>query len=353
MARLAALDVGSNALRLRVVEVAAPSSGCPLPPPPWREVRSLRAAVRLGGDVFLGGKLAPASIDRACEALQAFREAMDDDRVDAYRATATSAVREASNAATLIARARREARIDLEVIDGAEEARLVQLAVVRKLALRDRRALLVDVGGGSTELTYLDQGSATWSVSLPIGTVRLLATCLRGAEVVDPARQSVLFEGIDRALAQATPALSTMPFELLVATGGCVTTLCDLCPRAGGHGGYARAVDTGETRKLLATLFTMTAEERRTTFELRPDRADTIVTAASLFVRVAETFGVDAIIAPGAGLAEGIVEDLADRVFGRAAIAPGGAPIAQLRERGAAAPPSSPPPRGDGRKSSL
>ena len=98
---------------------------------------------------------------------------MDDAKVDAYRATATSAVREAANGATLVERARREAGIELEVIEGVEEARLIQLAVIRRLGLSDKRALLVDVGGGSTELTYLDKGRSAWAISLPIGTVRL------------------------------------------------------------------------------------------------------------------------------------------------------------------------------------
>lgn len=318
MPRLAALDVGSNALRLRIVDGVVPSSDRRSASPPhaaaFREVLSQRAPVRLGSEVFLSGALAPPSIDRACEALREFRRAMDDAQVDAYRATATSAVREASNAATLVERARREARIDLEVIDGVEEARLIQLGVVRKLALFDRRALLVDVGGGSTELTYLDHGKRAWATSLPIGTVRLLATLLRGATTVDHARQELLFEEIDRALAVALPSLATTPFEVVVATGGSVDTLCDLCPREGGHGGYERAVDAAATKRLLATLFAMTADERRVSFRLRPDRADTIVTAASIFLRVAETFGADAIVAPGAGLREGILEDLIDRL---------------------------------------
>src|SRR5262249_14013296 len=124
----------------------------------FREINSLRAPVRLGSEVFVTGRLATASIGQACAALREFRQEMDAAKVDAYRATATSAVREAQNGAVLVERARREAGIELEVIEGVEEARLIQLAVVRRLSLVDRRALLVDVGGGSTELTYLDQG---------------------------------------------------------------------------------------------------------------------------------------------------------------------------------------------------
>jgi exopolyphosphatase/guanosine-5'-triphosphate,3'-diphosphate pyrophosphatase len=322
MPRFAALDLGSNALRLRIVEAHGPASSreqlslLPESPSPYREVTSLRAPVRLGSEVFVTGRLAASSIGQACAALRDFRQAMDDAKVDAYRATATSAVREASNGASLVERARREAGIELEVIEGVEEARLIQLAVVRRLGLSDKRALLVDVGGGSTELTYLDRGRNAFAISLPIGTVRLLETYLRGAKAIDRRGQKLLFEGIDRALAEASGA-KRMPFEVMVGTGGSVDTLCELCPIKGGHAGYPRAVDVGSMRALLGKLFAMTTEQRRDTFGLRPDRADTIVPAASIFLRAAEEFGAAAIVAPGVGLKEGILEELIDKYFDR------------------------------------
>lgn len=325
MPRFAALDLGSNALRLRIVEAHSGGVGAgreqlsllPEGSGSFREVTSLRAPVRLGSEVFLTGKLAMSSIGQACNALREFRDAMDFAKVDAYRATATSAVREASNGMTLVERARREAGIELEVIEGIEEARLIQLAVVRRLGLADKRALLVDVGGGSTELTYLDKGQSAWAISLPIGTVRLLEMYLRGEKTVGRGRQKLLFEGVDRALAEAVPTLRKLPFELMIGTGGSVDSLVEICPIKGGHAGYPRAVDVVTMKTLLGKLFGMTADERKTTFGLRPDRADTIVPAASIFLRVAETFKSTAIVAPGVGLKEGILEELVDKYFDR------------------------------------
>ena len=323
MPRFAALDLGSNALRLRIVEAQASSldrdqlSLLPDASSPWREMVSLRAPVRLGSEVFVTGKLASSSIGLACTALREFRQAMDAAKVDVLRATATSAVREASNRATLVERAWREAGIELEVIEGIEEARLIQLAVVRRLGLADKRALLVDVGGGSTELTYLDKGRSVWAVSLPIGTVRLLEMYLRNVKAVDRARQKLLVEGIDRTLAEAVPTLRKLPFEIVVGTGGRVDTLSELCPAKGGHAGYPRAVDVPLMKTLLGRLFMMTPEQRRETFGLRPDRADTIVTAASVFLRVTEIFKAAAIVAPGVGLKEGILEEIVDKYFDR------------------------------------
>jgi exopolyphosphatase/guanosine-5'-triphosphate,3'-diphosphate pyrophosphatase len=323
MPRFAALDLGSNALRLRIVEAHSAPSGkeqlslLPEAASSFRELSSLRAPVRLGSEVFVTGRLAAASIGQACSALREFRQEMDAAKVDAYRATATSAVREAQNGAVLVERARREAGIELEVIEGVEEARLIQLAVVRRLGLSDRRALLVDVGGGSTELTYLDRGSNAFAMSLPLGTVRLLEMYLRAAKTVDRARQKLLFEGVDRALGEALPQLAKMPFEVLVGTGGNVDTIAELCPTKSGFAGDPRAVDVAAMRALLGKLFALTPEQRRDGFGLRPDRADTIVPAASIFARVAETFGTTAIVAPGVGLKEGILEELADKYFDR------------------------------------
>ncbi|HEY8078313.1 MAG TPA: Ppx/GppA phosphatase family protein [Labilithrix sp.] len=325
MPRFAALDLGSNALRLRIIEAYAPRGAdqqLPLIPAEtstFRELKSLRAPVRLGSEVFVTGRLATASIGQACAALREFRQEMDNAKVDAYRATATSAVREASNGPVLVERARREAGIELEVIEGVEEARLIQLAVVRRLGLADKRALLVDVGGGSTELTYLDHGKNAYSISLPVGTVRLLETYLRGGKEkeVPRAKQKLLLEGIDRVLGEALPRLKKMTFEVVVGTGGSLDTLCELCPAKGGFAGYPRAVDVALMKTLLGKLFALTTEQRRDTFGLRPDRADTIVPAASIFVRIAESLGAQAIVAPGVGLKEGILEELVDKHFDR------------------------------------
>lgn len=322
MPRFAALDVGSNALRLRIVEANASLAGREqlsliADAGAFREIASMRAPVRLGSEVFVTGKLATASIGQACSALREFRAAMDAAKVDVYRATATSAVREAANGATLVERARREAGIELEIIEGIEEARLIQLAVIGRLGLTDRRALLVDVGGGSTELTYLDRGKNAYSISLPIGTVRLLETYLRGTKIVEKNRRKLLSEGIDRVLGEAMPHLRDVPFELVIGTGGSVDTLSELCPMPGGFAGHPRAVDVVQMGTLLDALFDMPPEKRRETYGLRPDRADTIVPAASIFLKVATLFGARAVVAPGVGLKEGILEELVGKHLGR------------------------------------
>ena len=314
MPRFAAIDVGSNALRLRVIEANGPSHPGKTTTPQaeagvWRDLATLRAPVRLGHEVFVTGRLAPASIGQACDALREFRVEMDRLKVDAYRAIATSAVREAKNGGTLVERARREAGIELEAIEGIEEARLIQLAVTRRIALGEKRALLVDVGGGSTELTLLDHGQTVFTMSLPLGTVRMLEAYLKGAKTVDRARERLLEEAIDRALGEAVPQLGNV--DVLVGTGGNVDTLWGLCPAKG----TARSIDVVAARALFKQLCAMTANERRDAYQLRADRADTIVPAIAIFFRLAHVLKLGTILAPGVGLAAGVLEELVDKFF--------------------------------------
>src|SRR5579872_387465 len=318
MPRFAAVDVGSNALRLRIVEASAPSHGpkaqLPLIPDreggdPWHEVATLRSPVRLGAEVFVSGRLAPASIGQACDALREFRGEMDKAKVSAYRAIATSAVREAKNGATLVERARREAGIELETIEGIEEARLIQLAVTRRVPIGEHRALLVDVGGGSTELTLLEHGKTVFTMSLPLGTVRMLEAYLKGAKTVDRRRERLLEEAINRALGEAVPQLGNV--DVLVGTGGNVDTLWDLCPAKG----TARAIDVAAARTLFKKMCAIPSSERRDVYQLRPDRADTIVPATAIFLRIAYVLKLTTILAPAVGLAAGVLEELVDKFF--------------------------------------
>jgi exopolyphosphatase / guanosine-5'-triphosphate,3'-diphosphate pyrophosphatase len=316
MPRFAAIDVGSNALRLRIVEASAPSHGTKDQLPlllereaaePWRDVATVRAPVRLGAEVFLSGRLAPASIGQACDALRVFRGEMDKSKVSAYRAIATSAVREAKNGATLVERARREAGIELETIEGIEEARLIQLAVTRRVPIGEQRALLTDVGGGSTELTLLERGQTVFTMSLPLGTVRMLEAYLKGVKTVDRRRERLLEEAIDRALGEALPQVGKV--DVLVGTGGNVETLFELCPAKG------RAIDVAAAKVLFKKLCAMSNGERRDAYQLRPDRADTILPAACIFLRLAKKLEQSTILAPGVGLAAGILEELVDKYF--------------------------------------
>ena len=318
MARLAAIDVGSNALRLRIVDVDPPDEG-PRGPrfKAFREVTSERVPVRLGHDVFTKGRIEPSMIASACDALRRFRTTMDSMKVDRYRAVATSASREAKNSDVFIERAEREAGVHLDVIEGVEEARLVQAAVRERINLEGRLAVLVDIGGGSTELTLIKDMVAVFSRSLPVGTVRLVEAFLDGGGRIDGVRAQLLDEYVERTCGEPLRELVEVaggPIDLLVGTGGNIDTLADICPMPLAFP-ETRAIEVESMRKLLTTLNELTLDERCQRFNLRPDRADTIVPASRILLQVADACGSKQLLSPGVGLKEGVLVDLAGEHF--------------------------------------
>lgn len=293
--RLGAIDVGSNAIRLRIVETSYGGDVA-------REVASERHPIRLGRDVFRSGELSRETLEQATHALTTMRTRMKREGVVAYRAVATSATRDAANGATLVLRARREAGVELDTIDGLEEARLVQVAVTRAVRLEGRTAL-ADVGGGSTEVTLLEGTRPVTSSSLPLGTVRLLEAWNPNGGAVGSRRLGVLGDVVDRALTHVAPALARA--ERIVMTGGTVTALAKL----GGRDGHS--VSVARLEAVLERLRRMDTDERMDVFGLRPDRADTILPAAVVVTRIARAAGARTIDAPGVGVRDGILAELA------------------------------------------
>ncbi len=313
MARLGAIDIGSNAIRLRIVDVEAPDAG-----PrgarfrPFREVTAERVPVRLGHDVFTRGRIESSMIAQACDALRSFRTTMDQVKVDRYRAVATSACREAKNADVFVERAEREAGVHVDVIEGVEEARLVQMAVRERLNLEGKTAVLIDIGGGSTELTVMRDLDAVYSQSLPVGTVRLLEAFLEGGSKLDAVKRQLLSEYIERVAGDAVTELieaAEGQIDVVVATGGNIETLADLAPLPQAFP-ESRGIEVRAMNRLLADLAGLSVEERIARFSLRPDRADTIVPAANILGFVAAGLKSEIVLAPGVGLKEGVLVDL-------------------------------------------
>ena len=231
--------------------------------------------------------------------------------VDAYRAVATSAVRDAANGDVLVERAEREAGIKLDVIEGVEEARLVRVAVTHAVPIGSRKALLIDIGGGSVELTLLAGDSARESVSLPMGTVRLTEAFLDREDPVTPERRALLREYIDRLLHEARFLVGLAP-DVTIATGGNADAIAQLAPTRtqDGHG-----IDVAKMRSVNDALCKLSVRERRDTFELRGDRADVIVPAIFVLDQIASVLGETKIATPGVGLKEGIIGELIERAF--------------------------------------
>ena len=164
--RVAAVDVGSNAMRFIAAEFRGATE--------YETLAEQRMPVRLGHDVFLTGKLPREAMDAAVEAMKGFRRQMETLGIDHYRAVATSAMRESRNGGELVQRIRDEVGLELEVITGSEEARLVYEAIRATVPFGDHKWILVDLGGGSVEVSLVDAGGILWSESHVMGSVRLL-----------------------------------------------------------------------------------------------------------------------------------------------------------------------------------
>lgn len=294
--RVAAIDIGSNAIRYTAAEQR---------PGGLVELDYVRAAVRLGHSTFLTGRLTDENVEAAVGAMTGFRRRMDRRGVTRYRAVATSAVRDAENGPALVARARQEADIEIEVIDGQEEARLVWRAVRDRLDV-EGRWLLVDLGGGSMEVSTTRDGRLESSSTFPVGTVRLLER--GGAGAVGGGESAV-----EEALAVLEAGIS-MPVGAeirgLLATGGNIEALAELAGARPDTTGASRLSLTRLSR-VMERVESFSYDQRIQELGLRPDRADLIVPAGRLYRRVAELAGVSEIVVPNVGVSRGVLLELA------------------------------------------
>ena len=300
--RVACIDVGSNALRFVAAEFGAPDK--------YRILEQERAAVRLGHDVFLTGRLTGGGIDAAVAALTVFAKRMRDADVDVYRCVATSAVRESSNAREFLQRVREEAGLDLEVISGSEEARLVHVAVRHAVDLAGRDWIVVDVGGGSVEVLLVDDTGILWSESHTMGSVRLLEELSETGE--EPGRFRRLLEEYTATL-RLPPAAQFRPPSGFIATGGNAETLAQLAGTPGAPG-KPSVLTLDATRAIIERLSTLSYRQRVEELGLREDRADVVLPAALVYQRLAKLSGATSMVVPGVGIKEGVLYDVVEAV---------------------------------------
>ncbi len=297
--RVAAVDMGSNAIRFQAAEFSSPQR--------WTVLASERRAVRLGHGVFLSGRLAPQAMDAAVEALGSFAASMRALGIEHCRAIATSAVREAANGEAFLGRVREETGLQLDTISGAEEARLAFLAVRSRVSLTPGRWLIADLGGGSVEVSLVDAEGILWCESHTIGSVRLLEELSQaGAE---PGRFRQLLEEYISNL-RLPAAAREGQVQGFVATGGNIEALARLAfPSAGED---TLTLPLGRLRATIETLARMSYRQRVDELGLREDRADVILPGALVYERLAVLAGCEAVTVPFVGLKDGVLIDLVE-----------------------------------------
>lgn len=300
---IGAIDVGSNAMRLAIANVNRAGE--------LTIVTSMREPVRLGKDSFAAGYIREETAERALEAFGRFKAKLDEHGSRHVRAVATSALREAHNRDVFVDRVMQETGIDLAVIGGEEEARLISLAVSYHMSLRDKLAMLIDIGGGSVEVTLVEDGDILDTESFRMGTVRLIERFRRDGTPEDVFHQQVR-EYIDVShvwLADklGNPAEGGRQVDLCVGTGGNCEALRELAKTLGDTGNVitVKNLDT-----LCDHLLKATYDERMQRYGLRPDRADVIVPAALVLQQLLRQVGVDRLHVPGVGLKDGLLVDM-------------------------------------------
>ncbi len=303
--RVAAIDVGSNAIRYIVAEVS--DSGT------YAVIESERLAVRLGRDVFTRERrLSEATMTAGVQALTQIRRRIDDLGIAHYRAAATSAVRESRNGGEFVERVRRESGIHLETISGSEEARLVWIAVKERLDLGPHRWLMMDLGGGSVEISVVSGEGILWIESHTLGSVRLLQAVQEDWGAVDDAAYPELLSRYAHVLRVPHAITEWQPVGT-IATGGNIESLAWLARAKPDETGVS-FLSVRDLRRIIAELGARTYEERVKELGLREDRADVILPAAYVYERIAELAGTEDIVVPAVGVKEGLVLDLADEL---------------------------------------
>jgi exopolyphosphatase / guanosine-5'-triphosphate,3'-diphosphate pyrophosphatase len=303
VARFGVVDIGSNGIRMMVAEVRAGQ---------MKVLQARREPVRLGEDVYRDGWISDAVMERVVTTILGFRAECDAVPVQTAKAIATAATREAANRDELVARVKQAAGIEVEVISGDREARLLCLAVNGCMDMTGQRCLLLDLGGGSIELATMDGGMAQ-GASLPLGALRLLRQVRDtsgkewGEELVVALRRQV------EARKPELQAIVDPPFDRYVVVGGSIETLADLARQEGSacDMGGVTAVAVSTLRAWVHRLAELPASARQARFQLPPERVDTIVPAAVVTLLIAELAKVEHFAIPRVDLRHGLLWELA------------------------------------------
>jgi exopolyphosphatase/guanosine-5'-triphosphate,3'-diphosphate pyrophosphatase len=281
--KFAAIDIGSNAVRLLIADIIEDEGVLNI-----KKLSLTRVPIRLGASVFEMGKISGSKAKKLAKTMKAFRYLMDVYDVKGFRACATSAMREASNADDVIAKVKAYSGVQIEVINGQTEANLIFSTFKTQKLDSNRTYLYIDVGGGSTEITLLKHGKRVKGRSFKIGTVRLLKGKVKPELWADMrAWVHKIVEGEKDVIA--------------IGTGGNVNRLFKMSGLA-----YGELLSTARLTELHKLVKSMSLKDRMLKLRLRPDRADVIVPAGDIYMEVLKQADIKEMSVPKIGLSDGI-----------------------------------------------
>ena len=288
MMRIAAIDIGSNAARLLINEVTEPKKG----KPEFMKLNLLRIPLRLGIDVFTSGKIGAEREEMVISSMKVFSDLMKIYKVEHYRACATSAMRDAKNGAEIIQAVKQTSGIDIEIISGDEEATLIYENHVAEGLDKDSAYLYIDVGGGSTELTFYENGEMKYERSFNIGTIRLLN------HLVTDVHWKEMKEEIRKNINSKKPVVA-------IGSGGNINKIFSMSKTKDG-----KPMSAAYLKKYYKEMNGLTVAERMSRYAIREDRADVLVPALEIFNNVMTWSDIDKIFVPKISVADGLIHSI-------------------------------------------
>ena len=295
---IAAIDIGSNAIRMVIARHS----------PLGLEIKKkYRFPIRLGADVFKNGEISGSNLKLSARTFKKFKEVTEKFEVSKIRAVATSALREAKNGKSFVDLIFRKSKIVVEIIDGIEEAKLIHSAVSHEVSLDKYSALLVDIGGGSVELTHTLHGSIAFTQTFPFGTVRTLQN-LKKRQLQEQHLPLVLAEFV-QTLSQFFHSPERGKMDFAVGTGGNLEALGKLKSEIL-KSSVNTVITAQELNSIILQLQKYSVKERIADLGLREDRADVILPAAMLIQLILRQASIEKILIPHVGLKDGILWSL-------------------------------------------
>ncbi len=286
--KFAAIDIGSNAVRLLFMNVIEDSTGVY-----FKKSSLVRMPVRLGDDAFYnGGVISAARIEKLMHTITAFRHLMIVQDVVRFRACATSAMREAANSVNVVKYIKDKTGVEIEVIDGQQEAELIYANRIVEMINKERAYLYVDVGGGSTEVTLFSRMKVVASGSFNLGTIRFIKGEDTGKE------KKRLKEFVKDLAARHKPVE-------LIGSGGNINKVFKLSGKREGL-----PLTLKNLKDIYEYIDSFTIDERIRDLGFNPDRADVIIPATGLFLKIMKWTGAKKILVPKIGVSDGIVHQL-------------------------------------------
>jgi exopolyphosphatase / guanosine-5'-triphosphate,3'-diphosphate pyrophosphatase len=307
--RFAAIDIGTNSIRLVVAEVQRDGS--------YRVLDEDREMTRLGRGLYRAGRLGDGPIEHSLQVLGRMKAIAEGFGATELRAIATSAVREATNGRDFVREAGRRCRVRVEIVPPEEEARLVFRSVMRHFDLGDRLTAIVDIGGGSTEVILAAGGLVEQVVSLPLGAVRLSERYAK-SDPLKPKHWRALRRAIDQAMEDAL-GKPLFAAEVMIGSGGTFTNLAEMAQaERDGQVKHARdyPLSRAEVTRLLDRLRETPLEGRREIPGLNPQRADIIVAGAAVVARLTRRLGTQRVLVNDRGIRDGVLLSMIDDLGG-------------------------------------